>query len=103
MIGLDTNVLVRYIVQDDPGQAAAAERIIEGRCTAQAAAARPGANRREGSPKSLESLEPHRGQLLQPLVLRIDFDAGRLQRRDAQQRLGAGVPEDDEAGRQTRP
>ena len=36
MIGLDTNVLVRYIVQDDPGQAAAAERLIEGRCTAQA-------------------------------------------------------------------
>ena len=36
MIGLDTNVLVRYIVQDDPNQAAAAERLIEGRCTAQA-------------------------------------------------------------------
>ena len=36
MIGLDTNVLVRYIVQDDPGQSAAAERLIEGRCTAQA-------------------------------------------------------------------
>ena len=36
MIGLDTNVLVRYIVQDDPGQSATAERLIEGRCTAQA-------------------------------------------------------------------
>ena len=36
MLGLDTNVLVRYIVQDDPGQATAAERLIEGRCTAQA-------------------------------------------------------------------
>lgn len=36
MLGLDTNVLVRYIVQDDPDQAAAAERLIEGRCTAQA-------------------------------------------------------------------
>ncbi len=36
MIGLDTNVLVRYIVQDDPDQSAAAERLIEGRCTAQA-------------------------------------------------------------------
>ena len=36
MIGLDTNVLVRYIVQDDPEQSAAAERLIEGRCTAQA-------------------------------------------------------------------
>ena len=34
MIGLDTNVLVRYIVQDDPEQAAAAARLIEGRCTA---------------------------------------------------------------------
>ncbi|HEY3989533.1 MAG TPA: type II toxin-antitoxin system VapC family toxin [Acidobacteriaceae bacterium] len=31
MIGLDTNVLVRYIVQDDAVQAAAATRIIEGR------------------------------------------------------------------------
>lgn len=35
MIGLDTNVLVRYIVQDDPEQAALAVRLIEGRCTAQ--------------------------------------------------------------------
>ena len=35
MIGLDTNVLVRYIVQDDPEQATAAVRLIEGRCTAQ--------------------------------------------------------------------
>ena len=34
MIGLDTNVLVRYIVQHDPGQAGAAARLIEGRCTA---------------------------------------------------------------------
>lgn len=29
MIGLDTNVLVRYIMQDDPAQARAAERFIE--------------------------------------------------------------------------
>lgn len=29
MIGLDTNVLVRYITQDDPLQAAAATRVIE--------------------------------------------------------------------------
>lgn len=36
MIGLDTNVLVRYIVQDDAEQAQAAARVIEGRCTAQA-------------------------------------------------------------------
>lgn len=36
MTGLDTNVLVRYIVQDDAEQSAAAERLIEGRCTAQA-------------------------------------------------------------------
>ena len=36
MIGLDTNVLARYIVQDDAEQARAAARLIEGRCTAQA-------------------------------------------------------------------
>lgn len=36
MIGLDTNVLVRYIVQDHPEQSAAAARLIEGHCTAQA-------------------------------------------------------------------
>lgn len=36
MVGLDTNVLVRYIVQDDPVQAAAAARLIEDRCTVQA-------------------------------------------------------------------
>ena len=35
MIGLDTNVLVRYIVQDDPEQSHAAERLIESRCTVQ--------------------------------------------------------------------
>jgi predicted nucleic-acid-binding protein len=29
MIGLDTNVLVRYIMQDDPKQAAQATRLIE--------------------------------------------------------------------------
>lgn len=34
MIALDTNVLVRYIVQDEPRQAAAASRLIESRCTA---------------------------------------------------------------------
>ena len=33
MIGIDTNVLARYIVQDDPEQAEAAVRLIEGRCT----------------------------------------------------------------------
>ncbi|MYF91736.1 MAG: type II toxin-antitoxin system VapC family toxin [Gemmatimonadetes bacterium] len=33
MIGLDTNVLVRYVVQDDPEQAHAATRLIEGGCT----------------------------------------------------------------------
>jgi len=33
MIGLDTNVLVRYIVQDDPKQARVATRLIESRCT----------------------------------------------------------------------
>ena len=35
MIGFDTNVLARYIVQDDPEQAEAAVRLVEGRCTAQ--------------------------------------------------------------------
>ena len=33
MIGLDTNVLIRYVVQDDPRQSEAAGRLIEGRCT----------------------------------------------------------------------
>lgn len=33
MIGLDTNVLVRYIVQDDPAQAARAGALIERSCT----------------------------------------------------------------------
>ena len=33
MIGLDTNVLVRYIVQDDPQQTRKATRWIEGSCT----------------------------------------------------------------------
>lgn len=34
MIGLDTNVLVRYIVRDDPRQTSAATRLIEQHCTA---------------------------------------------------------------------
>lgn len=33
MIGLDTNVLVRYIVQDEPAQAAIASEFIEKHCT----------------------------------------------------------------------
>ena len=33
MIGLDTNVLIRYIVRDDTGQAEAASRLIESECT----------------------------------------------------------------------
>lgn len=33
MIGLDTNVLVRYLVRDDEGQAARADRLIESHCT----------------------------------------------------------------------
>ncbi len=33
MIGLDTNVLVRYLTQDDPGQAAIANKLIEDRLT----------------------------------------------------------------------
>lgn len=35
MIGLDTNILVRYIVQDDAAQAAAATALIEGECSAE--------------------------------------------------------------------
>lgn len=30
MIGLDTNVIIRYLVQDDPRQSAAATRFVEG-------------------------------------------------------------------------
>ncbi len=33
MIGLDTNVLVRYLTQDDPGQAAITNRLVEERLT----------------------------------------------------------------------
>lgn len=33
MIGLDTNVLVRYLTQDDPAQSARATQLIEGRLT----------------------------------------------------------------------
>ena len=33
MIGLDTNVLVRYVTQDDPEQAEAAGQLIESQCT----------------------------------------------------------------------
>lgn len=35
MIGLDTNVLVRYLTQDDPDQAKAANQLIESQCTAE--------------------------------------------------------------------
>jgi predicted nucleic-acid-binding protein len=35
MIGLDTNILVRYIVRDDPRQTKAATRLIESRCTSE--------------------------------------------------------------------
>ena len=33
MIGLDTNVLVRYLVQDDPAQSKLATKFIEKNCT----------------------------------------------------------------------
>jgi predicted nucleic-acid-binding protein len=33
MIGLDTNVLVRYLVQDDPGQSRKAIQVITKQCT----------------------------------------------------------------------
>lgn len=35
MIGLDTNILIRYIVQDDEEQTLAATRLIEGQCSEQ--------------------------------------------------------------------
>jgi predicted nucleic-acid-binding protein len=35
MIGLDTNILVRYLTRDDPVQAAQATEVIEGRLTEQ--------------------------------------------------------------------
>jgi len=35
MIGLDTNVLVRYLVQDDAAQAFAATRLVESACSEQ--------------------------------------------------------------------
>ncbi len=35
MVGLDTNVLVRYLAQDDPKQSAVATRFIEGRLSAE--------------------------------------------------------------------
>ncbi|MDK9704681.1 MAG: type II toxin-antitoxin system VapC family toxin [Sulfuritalea sp.] len=34
MIGIDTNVLVRYIAQDDPAQSKRASRLIENECSA---------------------------------------------------------------------
>jgi len=33
VIGLDTNVLIRYIVRDDLGQVEAATRLVESDCT----------------------------------------------------------------------
>jgi predicted nucleic acid-binding protein len=33
MIGLDTNVIVRYLAQDDPTQSALAEEFIESVCS----------------------------------------------------------------------
>ena len=38
MTGIDTNVLVRYLVQDDPDQARKAERFISNECSAEAPA-----------------------------------------------------------------
>ena len=35
MVGIDTNVLVRYLAQDDPKQSAVATRFIEGRLSAE--------------------------------------------------------------------
>jgi len=33
VIGLDTNILVRYVTQDEPRQSAVATQLIESRCT----------------------------------------------------------------------
>ena len=35
MVGIDTNVIVRYLTQDDPKQSAVATRFIEGRLSAE--------------------------------------------------------------------
>jgi predicted nucleic-acid-binding protein len=35
MIGLDTNILVRLLVADDPEQTARAQRFVEARCTSE--------------------------------------------------------------------
>lgn len=35
MIGIDTNLLVRYIVRDDAAQARVATRVLESKCTVQ--------------------------------------------------------------------
>jgi predicted nucleic-acid-binding protein len=35
MVGIDTNVLIRYIVQDDAGQSALAQELIEKGCSPQ--------------------------------------------------------------------
>ena len=40
MIGLDTNLLVRYIAQDEPSQSALATKLVES-FTAEAPGARP--------------------------------------------------------------
>ncbi|HEY5048595.1 MAG TPA: type II toxin-antitoxin system VapC family toxin [Rhizomicrobium sp.] len=34
MIGLDTNVLIRHLVGDDPAQAARVDRLLDARCSA---------------------------------------------------------------------
>jgi predicted nucleic-acid-binding protein len=41
MVGIDTNVLIRYIVQDDAGQAALARELIEKGCSPQDPASIP--------------------------------------------------------------
>lgn len=41
MIALDTNVLARYILQDDPDQSAAATALIEAQCTPEHPGRRP--------------------------------------------------------------
>lgn len=48
VIGLDTNVLVRYIVQDDHGHATAAAVLIESRCSASVSVVRFGSAMRTG-------------------------------------------------------
>ncbi len=67
MIGLDTNVLVRFLVQDDPDQAAAATRVITG-----LTAAEPGFVCREAMVELVWVLERAYGLSRSAIALALD-------------------------------